>query len=108
MPCATESDNSLGFRQEPAQGPGSDQSSMDVVIIGGMPWSVEVNQPTHQMARELSREHRVLYLHRNSHVSLLGRATGRLGDMHSMAELIGRVFASSTLERVEERLWVSA
>jgi glycosyltransferase involved in cell wall biosynthesis len=80
---------------------------MDVVVVGGGPWSPDTNFPTHHTARLLAREHRVLYLFRNSHVSLVGRAAGRLPGFHSWSDLTESVFSGARVEQVGDRLWVS-
>ena len=56
----------------------------------------------------MSREHRVLYLCRDTHVSLLGQAAGRLRGFHSWTELAGHVAAPPSVEQVDERLWISS
>jgi glycosyltransferase involved in cell wall biosynthesis len=76
--------------------------------VGGGPWSPDTNFPTHHTARVMSREHRVLYLCRDTHVSLLGQVAGRLRGFHSWAELIGNVAARPAVNQVDERLWVSS
>jgi glycosyltransferase involved in cell wall biosynthesis len=81
---------------------------VDVVVVGGGPWSPDTNFPTHHTARVMSREHRVLYLCRDTHVSLLGQVAGRLRGFHSWAELIGNVAARPAVNQVDERLWVSS
>ena len=81
--------------------------SMDVVVVGGGPWSPDTNFPTHHTARLLAREHRVLYLFRNTHVSLVGRAAGRLPGFHSWSDLTESVFSGTRVEQVDDRLWVS-
>lgn len=80
---------------------------VDVVVVGGGPWSPDTNFPTHHTARRLSREHRVLYLYRGSHASLLGHAAGRLRSFHSTAELATAVLAGPRVYQVAERLWVA-
>lgn len=84
------------------------EGCMDVVVVGGGPWSPDTNFPTHHTARLLSREHRVLYLCRDTHVSLLGQAAGRLRGFHTWTELAGHVVAHPAVEQVGEQLWVSS
>ena len=81
---------------------------MDVVVVGGGPWSPDTNFPTHHTARLMSREHRVLYLCRDTHVSLLGGAAGRLPGFHTPGELVTRVAARPQVEQVDERLWIAS
>src|SRR5579859_7229692 len=81
---------------------------MDVVVVGGGPWTPDTNFPTHHTARLLSREHRVLYLCRDSHVSLLGRVAGRLPGFHTWRHLIARSLSRPHVEQVDTNLWVSA
>jgi glycosyltransferase involved in cell wall biosynthesis len=81
---------------------------VDVVVVGGGPWSPDTNFPTHHTARIVSREHRVLYLCRDTHVSLLGQATGRLRGFHSWTELVSHVASRPSVEHVGERLWISS
>lgn len=76
--------------------------------MGGGPWSPDTNFPTHHTARLLAREHRVLYLCRDSHVSLLGRVAGRLPGFHSWRHLASRAMSRPTLQRVDTNLWVGA
>lgn len=80
---------------------------MDFVVVGGGPWSAHTNFPTHQTARILSREHRVLYLCRDTHVSLLGNLTGRLPGFHTWSELMKRSLARAEPQKVAENLWVA-
>src|SRR5437588_11217658 len=80
---------------------------MDVVVVGGGPWSPGINFPTHHTARIMSQTHRVLYLCRDTHVSLLGHAAGRLPGFHTWAELARHVVARPLVEQVSESLWVS-
>jgi glycosyltransferase involved in cell wall biosynthesis len=77
-------------------------------VVGGGPWSPDTNSPMHHTAKILSREHRVLYLSRDTHVSLLGQAAGRLRGFHTWKELAGHVAARPSVEQVGERLWVSS
>jgi glycosyltransferase involved in cell wall biosynthesis len=83
------------------------RNPLDIVVVGGGPWSPDTNFPIHHTARILSRDHRVLYLYRDSHVSLLGHVAGRLPGFHSWQELARNVFKRSSLDQVEEQLWVS-
>lgn len=80
---------------------------MDVVVVGGAAWSPKVNFPTHHTARLLARDHRVLYLCRDTHVSLLGKTRGHVGGFHSWGELVERVLSPPIVRRVDDQLWVS-
>ncbi|MGI8824322.1 MAG: glycosyltransferase [Chloroflexota bacterium] len=76
------------------------------MIVGGGPWSPDINFPIHHTARLLARSHRVLYLYRDSHTSLLGHLAGRLPGFHSRIELLRHVAAPRRIEQVDEGLWV--
>ena len=81
--------------------------SLDIVVVGGGPWSPDTNFPTHHTARILARSHRVLYLCRSTHVSLLGHLAGRLPGFHTWPELAGRVATRPKVEQVDEQLGIS-
>lgn len=80
---------------------------MDIVVVGGGPWSPDTNFPTHHTARLLARRHRVLYLFRDSHASLLGHAAGRLPGFHSTRALLRNVVEQAPIREVAANLWVS-
>jgi len=80
---------------------------VDVVVVGGGPWSPDTNFPTHHTARLLAKNHRVLYLCRDTHVSLLGHAAGRLPGFHSARELMTNVLARPSAAEVRPNLWVA-
>jgi glycosyltransferase involved in cell wall biosynthesis len=50
----------------------------------------------------------VLYLYRDSHVSLVGHLAGRLPGFHSLSELAGHVVRREHIEVVERNLWTSS
>src|SRR5579875_1986433 len=83
-------------------------SGLDIVVVGGAGWSPDINFPTHHTARILSRDHRVLYLCRDSHISLLGKAARRLPTYHTWSELSERVLAAPRVDQVMDNLWVSS
>jgi glycosyltransferase involved in cell wall biosynthesis len=80
----------------------------DVVVVGGGPWSPDTNFPIHQTIRILAQKHRVLYVCRESHASLLGQVAGRLRGFHSFGELARQALRRPGVRQVSERIWVCA
>ena len=77
-----------------------------VVVVGGYEYSPEMNQPQTHTARELARSRCVLYLHSESHGSVLRRLQGRAPQLGA-ADVIRTVMGPTRARRVEERLWLA-
>jgi glycosyltransferase involved in cell wall biosynthesis len=80
--------------------------AVPVVVVGGYEYSPEMNQPQTHTARELARSRRVLYLHSESHGSVLRRLQGRAPQLGG-PDVIRTVMGPTRARRVEERLWLA-
>jgi glycosyltransferase involved in cell wall biosynthesis len=107
QPSALSDERSLSVvKPESHRAAGVDRSQVPVVVVGGYEYSPEMNQPQTLTVRELARSHTVLYLHSESHGSVLRRVQGRAPQLGAR-DVVRTVMGPTRARRVEERLWLA-
>lgn len=77
----------------------------DFVVIGGVEWSTEANQPPSQVARALAKRGRVLYVYSETQGSRLRNLVAPIGRL-DRRRVVQETFARTKPRQVSETLWV--